>query len=198
MYHRHHHHYHYCHLFTDFMLNDLYRMHTAVGKIWDLLSQLLEVSLMSLFFEFGQAGFVRSFYRRSLWLKSVILWLKALCYVLFFFSSSNAPEKRRGWKDAHIMVGVTIHAVMMKMLAYDVQDQTRQENVLPSVEMAITSRTEKGNVPHVPQAVSPAKIHRTLARAATLRNFFEKQVCLKSDDILATLNAIIVLWFLLT
>lgn len=119
-----------------------------------------------------------------------------LCFI-FFFSSSNAPEKRRGWKDVHIMVGVTIHAVMMKMRAYDVQDQTRQENVLPSVEMAITSRTEKGNVPHVPQAVSPAKIHRTLARAATLRNFFEKQVCLKSDDILATL-AVIVFWFLLT
>lgn len=56
----------------------------------------------------------------------------------FFFASSNAPEKRRDWKDAHIMVGVTIHAVMMKTQACDVQDQTRQENVLPSVEMAIT------------------------------------------------------------
>lgn len=53
-------------------------------------------------------------------------------------------------------------------------------------------------MPHVPQAVSPAKIHRTLAQAATLRNFFEKKVCLKSDVILATLNAIIVFWFLLT
>ena len=119
-----------------------------------------------------------------------------ICFI--FFSSSIAPEKRRDWKDAHIMVGVTIHAVMMKMQAYDVQDQTRQENVLASVEMAITSRTEKGNVRHVPQAVSPAKIHRTLARAATLRNFFEKKVYFKSDDILATLNAIILFWFLLT
>ena len=74
---------------------------------------------------------------------------------------------------------------MMKMQAYDVQGQTRQENVLPSVEMAITSKREKGNVTHAPQAVSPAKIHRTLARAASLRNFFEKKVCLKSDNILA-------------
>ena len=87
---------------------------------------------------------------------------------------------------------------MMKMQAYDVQDQTRQENVLPSVEMAITSKREKGNVAHAPQAVSPAKIHRTLARAASLRNFFEKKVCLKSDNILATPNAIIVFGFLLT
>ena len=102
MYRRHHHHYHYCHLFTDFMLNDLYRMHTAVGKIWDLLSQLLDVSLMSLFFEFGQAGFVRSFYRSSLWSKSVILWLKALCYVLFFFLKLKCTgEEKRLERCAH-------------------------------------------------------------------------------------------------